>query len=198
MTVQKTEQYVQLIDITSNASALIERVARVCYKSWDNMTDNSNKAFIERLIKLKHFSMFEHAKATFFIKTNRAIANEITRHRMASYAQESTRYVGINKNDPFNVVTSLDLKDKNIENYFEHANQLYLYLINQGYKKQDAREVLPLNYETSLFLTANFRELRHMIELRTSKQAHPQIKELFEMIKTILIKEAPDFLWEKI
>lgn len=132
--------------------------------------------------------------------TNRAIANEIVRHRVASFAQESTRYCSYN-NDKFDnqitVIENNSLKN-NAEAYevwkktLLISEQAYLDLIRRGIKPEVARDILPLDLKTELIMSASLFEWDHFIKLRTSNGAHPQIKELVNNLKNEINKEYPN------
>ena len=86
------QQSVKLLWITENPEFQIERSSRLCYKSEDNMKPESSGEFCKKMKRLGHHAMIEHAVASFRIITDRGISHEIVRHRIASFAQESTRY----------------------------------------------------------------------------------------------------------
>lgn len=88
---------VTLLDITQNALQKIEAAGRTCYKSEDKITDESANSFVEAIMSKNHESVLEHAYASFRIVCDRGISHEIVRHRIASYSQESQRYVGYDK-----------------------------------------------------------------------------------------------------
>jgi thymidylate synthase (FAD) len=162
----------------------IERVGRVCYKSEDKITDNSAKKFVEMIIKNGHEAVIEHFNITVKFITDRGISHEIVRHRIASYAQESTRYVNYSKDkfgSEITVVkpTHISNYDESYDDWFEGckmAEESYFKLISDGCKPQTARSVLPTCTKTEIVMTTNLREWRHFLRLRTSKAAHPDIR----------------------
>lgn len=150
----------------------LEYIGRLAYKSEIKITEDSYKPFLGQIIKRGHLSVIEHAAVTVQIVLNRAIANEVVRHRIASYTQESTRYVdyckkGIQFIEYEGIEDILDLL-QGIENY---------YLTSKA-KPQTKRNALPLCLKTELFMTANLRSWRNVFELRTAKEAHPEMREL--------------------
>lgn len=186
------QQSVKLLSITPNAEKLIERSARTCYQSFDKMDKSSYQKLIRYLISVGHESVLEHAVATFRIITNRGISHEIVRHRLASYSQESTRYCAY-KND-IEVIVPHGLDEDSFLLWKElmlKIEETYHKLLSNGISPQNARDVLPTCLKTELIMTANFREWRHIIKLRTSKQAHPQIRELCSMILDELYSRCP-------
>lgn len=174
----------------------IEIAGRVCYQS-EPKGYPENEKFIRMIIKRGHESVLEHGSLTFKLRTNRAIANEIVRHRLASYSQESTRYV---KYDDIEFIPWIDPRGLKINHLYElevlYINMEFIYkkLIEDNFKPEDARDILPNATATTLVMTMNFRELRHFLKLRLDKAAHPQIRELAGMILEILIEKYPVFV----
>lgn len=166
----------------------IEIAGRVCYQSEPK---GDPEKFIRMIIKRGHESVLEHGSLTFKLRTNRAIANEIVRHRLASYSQESTRYV---KYDDIEFIPGEKLKDPNLENLLLSAELAYKLLLTTDFKPEEARDILPNATATTLVMTMNFRELRHFLKLRLDKAAHPQIRELAGMMLEILKEKYPVFV----
>lgn len=166
----------------------IEIAGRVCYQSEPK---GDSEKFIRMIIKRGHESVLEHGSLTFKIRTNRAIANEIVRHRLASYSQESTRYV---KYDDIEFIPGEKLIDPNLEELLSKAEFAYNFLTDYGLKPEEARDILPNATATTLVMTMNFRELRHFLKLRLDKAAHPQIRELAGMMLEILKDKYPVFV----
>ena len=179
----------------------IEKIARTCYKSEDKITEDSAKRMVKALIKNGHHAMLEHFSFTVKFVVDRAISLEIVRHRIASFAQESTRYCDYSK-DKFNkeitFIVPLFFKN-NLANYetwvnaCETAERDYFLLLANGAKPEEARTVLPNSLKTEICVTMNLREWRHFFELRAldkTGKAHPQMKEvtvpLLEELKTKL------------
>lgn len=162
----------------------IEKVGRVCYKSESNITDESADKFVSRIIRRGHEAVIEHFNITVKFTTDRGVSHEIVRHRIASYAQESTRYCNYSK-DKFSkeisVVKPVDLNcmDDAYLDWHEgciEAERAYFKLIGKGCKPQVARSVLPTCTKTEIMVTMNLREWRHFIKLRSSKVTHPDIR----------------------
>ncbi|NJB68777.1 thymidylate synthase (FAD) [Desulfobaculum xiamenense] len=164
----------------------IEAAGRVCYKSEDKITDGSAEAFIRRIIAGGHESVIEHASATVRFVCDRGVTHELVRHRLASYSQESTRYANYSR-DKFGreitVIRPLFWAEGTGEyrlwhEAMEHAERLYMQLVDAGAKAQEARSVLPNSLKTEIVMTANLREWRHVFRLRCDGPAHPQIREI--------------------
>ncbi len=164
----------------------LEIAGRTCYKSEDRITVDSARGFIERLLKSGHHSVIEHANITIRFICDRGVTHELVRHRLASYSQESTRYANYSK-DKFGreitVIKPLFWPEDSPEFEFwrsamEQAEKVYMQLIDIGARAEQARAVLPNSLKTEIVMTCNVREWRHVIALRCSKAAHPQIREI--------------------
>jgi len=158
----------------------IERCGRLCYKSGDKITSDSYIDFIKNIIKRGHLSVIEHSSVTALVICDRGVSHEIVRHRIGSYSQESTRYCKYNKEDI--EVIQPPIKDKVALAQWEaamiHAEQTYAKLILAKEPPEIARSVLPNALKTEIAITYNFREWLHFLEIRGSKRAHPQIREI--------------------
>lgn len=164
----------------------IELYGRVCYKSENNINENSADNFIKNIIKSGHESVIEHEKVTVRIICDRGVSHEIVRHRIASYSQESTRYCNYSKDKFQNELTFIRpcFWEINSELYriwtqqMQNAEECYIKLISLGAKPEQARSVLPNSLKTEIVVTMNLREWRHFFRLRTSERAHPQMREI--------------------
>lgn len=163
----------------------VEIAGRTCYKSEDKITDDSADQFVRMLIKRGHEAMCEHGSATVKFVTNRGVTHELVRHRVASFGQESTRYVKYDGNMEFIKPVWLDFNVPSTErDLFETqltcAENCYQSLID-NWRPEQAREVLPNALKTEIVVTANFREWRHIFNLRvvgTTGKPHPQMQAL--------------------
>lgn len=167
----------------------IERVARTCYKSEGKIKDGSARKMVACLIKSGHDAMLEHASVTVKFVVDRGISHELVRHRMASFAQESTRYCNYIKDDFGSEITFIIPKCLDGESaaydawksVMEYCEDAYFYLLNIGFMPQEARAVLPNSTKTEVVMTANLREWRHFFKLRalgTTGKPHPQMLEV--------------------
>ena len=173
----------------------LELCARTAYKSEDKITEDgeSAKRMIRHLIKSGHESTLEHGGMTVKFTVDRGVSHEIVRHRLASYTQESTRYCNYSKAKFGNEITVIDpapMLDPDDE--FEDiligyntwydacydAEKRYFEMLDKGCSPQEARSVLPNSLKTEVVMTANWREWRNVLKLRTAKDAHPQIREV--------------------
>ena len=161
----------------------IERIGRVCYKSEHRITSSSAAPFVRNIITRGHESVLEHISITVRFITDRAIANELVRHRIAAYSQESTRYC--NYKDKIEFIYPKNVSDKQLQLIMEAcacAATTYQALIADGATPEVARDVLPLCTKTELIATYNLREWRHILRLRTDKAAHPKMRELMQTL----------------
>ncbi len=183
---------IELIAITPDSQKLIEQAGRTCYLSFDKMDDNSQAGFIKRLIKIGHESPLEHAYATFRIKNcSRAMTHQLVRHRLMAVSQQSQRYCD-EEDFTYVVPESIppDLIDE-FHNDMQTIQEMYKKWRNKGLKKEDARFVLPNACTSEIVVSANFREWRHILTVRTEKGAQWEIRKAAKIIIEMLKKEAP-------
>lgn len=180
----------------------IERVARVCYKSEDKITPDgeSAKKLVGFLVKQGHEAMLEHSQLSVLFTCDRAVANELVRHRIASFAQESTRYCNYSKEKfgaEIQVIMPTFIKNADeptrtawTESMYSVEKQ-YMRLLEHGFRPEQARCVLPLCLKTEIVVTANYREWRNIFKLRTPVAAHPQMRELMCPLLKEIQKKIP-------
>lgn len=189
----------------------IERIGRVCYKSEGNITEDgeSAKKFVKMLINRGHEAMIEHSALSVKFTVDRGVSHEIVRHRIASFAQESTRYVNYSLDKFGNKINVIDIKDgisldnkmKNMDVStielviqewllaMEDAEKHYMKMMNLGATPQIARSVLPNSTKTEITITANYREWRNFFKLRVPTTAHPQMREVtIPLLRELKIK----------
>ena len=171
----------------------IERAGRTCYKSTDNMTDASAARFVSMLLKRGHESVIEHESASVLIVCDRGVSHVIVRHRIASYSQESTRYVNYGGTDIAFIKPPGMFREAAgaWESAMTFAERAYHVMLQNGASPQIARSVLPNSLKTELVMTANMREWRHFLRLRTAPAAHPQMREVALMIARELSARVP-------
>ena len=165
---------------------LIELAGRTCYKSHDLITPDSAKNFVEKIAQRGHESVIEHYNVTVRFICNRGFTHELVRHRLAAYSQESTRYCNYTKDKFGSEITvikpfEIDEGTKEYEIWktaMENAEKSYMEMVNNGSKPENARGVLPIDIKTEIVITTNLREWKHIFSLRTSKAAHPSMREL--------------------
>lgn len=180
----------------------LEAVARTCYKSENNITDNSAGPFIRRIIQSGHTAMIEHYSLSVRFIANRSFTHELVRHRIASFAQESQRYVNYTKEKfgseltfikpTFNDSVALGVWTKAMKD----AEASYFELINCGIKPQEARLVLPNSTKTEIVITANLREWRTIFSLRADKPADPAMRQLMIPLLADMKNQLPDIFFD--
>lgn len=165
---------------------MIERAGRVCYKSEDRISSDSTETFIRNIVKRGHESVLEHCSFSVRVICDRGVSHELVRHRIASFSQESTRYCNYSGDKFGSELTFIKpcfLEEGTGEfgswimamNFSEFA---YFDMLAEGCTPQQARSVLPNSLKTEVVMTANLREWRHFLKLRTAPAAHPQMREL--------------------
>lgn len=177
------EQSTEIMDKINGEEILkkIEFAGRTCYQSLDKIKLGSAALFVAGRIKAGHESILEHVSVTVKLITDRGVLAELTRHRMASYSVESTRYC--NYDDGLTVIrpvweygTSDEIKAIWTESMRDAEcayKELYYDLT-----PQEARSVLPMSTKTEIVMTANLREWRTIFRQRCDKAAHPQMRNL--------------------
>lgn len=178
----------------------IEKIGRVCYKSEGNITEDgeSAKKFVKMLISRDHQAMIEHSSLSIKFVVDRGVSHELVRHRIASFAQESTRYVNYSLDKFGNEINVIDINngiklDNKMKNMdadtisiiidewilaMNDAEKHYMKMIELGATPQIARSVLPNSTKTEITITANYREWRNFFKLRVPNTAHPQMREV--------------------
>jgi len=158
------------------------------------LTPEQIDGLLGQLISSGHLSPFEHASFTFVIDgISRACSHQLVRHRLASYTQQSQRYVSLKKLEyvtPPTIAAKPDLKPRYHE-AVQGAHKLYREMLDAGVPAEDARYVLPSAVETKLVMTMNARELIHASSLRLCLKAQWEIVDLFQRIKDEVERVAP-------
>jgi thymidylate synthase (FAD) len=176
---------------TPNGEKLVAKAANLCYsgKSIDDLneslTPEKQENIIEKVTASGHESVLEHISYSFLIEgISRACSHQLVRHRLASYSQQSQRYVNYAKNSsaiafvvPPGISENEDDKKFFLENCANDYNS-YINLVNKGYSLEDARYLLPNAASTRIMLTMNARELLHFFELRTCERAQWEIRDM--------------------
>ena len=181
----------------------IEVAGRTCYKSEEKISPDgeSAKRFVKMIIENGHEAMLEHSSLSVRFICSRGVSHEIVRHRLFSFAQESTRYCNYSKGKFGGECTFIVPPDQdwgvNTEEYEEASNldnpddvyaqwvwfyplmlaeKEYMKLLQLGWTPQQARDVLPNALKTEIVVTGNYREWRHFFKLRCDEKAHPHIR----------------------
>lgn len=168
----------------------IEQAGRICYKS-ENINDDFEvtKDFVANIIRNGHLSVLEHGYLTVKIVTDRGVSHELVRHRLASYSQESTRYCNYSKakfGEQLTFVRPTDMDFNTFHDYFipfcQTVEKTYMDILNNDCTAQIARAVLPNCLKTEVVMTANYREWRHILDIRCAPTAHPDMQTIMKLI----------------
>lgn len=195
------EQSHEILRMTPSPLELIESAGRVCYKSEDKICPGSAGPFVSKVSQVyKHESIIEHAVATVRFITDRGVTHELIRHRLASYSQESTRYVNYSHEKFGGELTFIRpvLFSPTCHAYavwkdaMQASEDYYFELLRATDSPQWARQVLPCSVKTEIVMTANFREWKHVFNLRCKDSAHPQIHLLLKPLQDQFINLYPE------
>jgi len=206
----KAKLKVILLTHTPDPEAAVAMAAKLCYSPSDveglkkKVGRKSQKDFVERLMKMGHMSPVEHVSFTFAVEgISRACSHQLVRHRLASYSQQSQRYVseeakGFDYIIPPSIQSDRELRDVFVR-FMDEAQQAYNLLIRKLNEKglkgeaanQDARFVLPNAAETKIMVTMNARELLHFFKVRCCNRAQWEIREMAELMLKSVKKAAP-------
>lgn len=176
----------------------LELAGRTCYKSEDKITAESAPKFIKMLKDRGHHAMLEHCFASVKFVCDRGVTHELVRHRLVSYAQESTRYCNYGKEKFGREIAVIEPPglDAEARRCWQRAcgcaEDEYKRLIDMGVSPQIARSVLPTCLKTEIWASANLREWMHIFKMRCAPDAHPQIRELMVQAKKIFAEAIPE------
>ena len=208
----ETKLKVILLRFTPNPEETVAMAAKLCYSPSDiealkdKIEAKDQKAFVEKLVKMGHMSPIEHPSFTFAIEgISRACSHQLVRHRLASYSQQSQRYVSARGQDatfdyivPPSIAQDKEAK-KIFENFMVDAQKVYDILIEKLNEKnikgesanQDARFILPNAAETKIMVTMNARELLHFFRQRCCNRAQWEIRHMAEKMLNLVKETAP-------
>lgn len=183
---------VELIAITPDCERIIEIAARTCYQSGDRMVPEKLGELLPKLIAMGHESPFEHAYATFRIsEVSRAMTHQLVRHRLLAISQKSQRYVSEGN---FEWVTPPSVPAERKAEYDSDMlaiRDMYKKWKDSGMKNEDARFVLPNACTTEMIVSANFREWRHVFNVRCHRRAQWEIRDVCLDMLAELNRHAP-------
>jgi thymidylate synthase (FAD) len=164
----------------------IERFARISHRAEEKQTDDTWFRFIKSVV-LDHgdWSVVEHAYSSVVFRVSRGVTHELVRHRLFSYTQESTRFVNGRKSYPdgLEFIRPINLPATpsvtvNFERSCQEAEDCYLGMLDANVRPQEARSVLPNALAATIAVTGNLRNWRHLFIMRTSKETHPDFKQV--------------------
>lgn len=193
--------HTELIASTPNAARVVAAAARLCYSPSAaseiliGLDSAKVESFLKKLRESGHLSPFEHASYTFAVDgISRVATHQLVRHRLASYSQQSQRYVGMSGGscvvppDVSNNPAALEI----FKRQADAAVECYNRLTEMGVPKEDARFILPHGFESRMVITMNARELHHFFELRLCRRAQWEIRELARQMFVLARKDSPE------
>lgn len=192
---------VTLLSHTPRPGDIVYQAARVCYSAsgiddlLESATTSDRLALVEKVLASGHHSVLEHVSFTFGIEgISRSCSHQLVRHRLASYSQQSQRYVKTSSD--MSVVTPESIRKHpeiaaRMHNTLHLVRELYHEMLLAGIPAEDARFVLPNAAETKLVMTMNARELWHFFELRCCRRAQWEIRALASQMRQLVVNEAP-------
>jgi len=207
--VEFKEQKVEFMENLSpvEMTKKIEQAGRTCYKSEGNVKKNTAEEFVRMIISNGHESVLEHGLLSVKLTTNRAIANELVRHRIASYSQESTRYVNYGKRNGFSFISQnyskISEENKNtvkdiLSQTMEIIEESYDLIFKLTKSTDIARDILPLGLSSDISVSMNLRSWRHFFKLRLEKVAHPMIRDLARKILDMFREKGYSIFFEDV
>jgi len=192
---------VELLQYNEQSEFIVSTAAKLCYSASDikslksKIEKESQKDFIANIAEMGHLSVFEHISFTFAVEgVSRALTHQLVRHRVASYSQQSQRYVksvdGFNHIIPNTIKSNTQAKEK-FDNLMKEISLCYDELLGLGIPAEDARYVLPNAAETKIIITMNARELLHFFSVRSCNRAQWEIRELSDKMLSLVYNVAP-------
>jgi len=179
---------VKLLNHTPDAEIQIARVAKLCYSAstieelFKKIDARECGVFVKKLISMGHDSLLEHVNFSFGVEgISRVTSHQLVRHRLASYSQQSQRYVNLSNTFDYIVPKSIQGNRPAYEEYtrlMEVVHKIYKALLNNEIPAEDARYILPNATETKVFITMNARTLLHFFKVRCCNRAQHEIRNM--------------------
>lgn len=198
---------VKLVNYTPNPEETVYLAAKTCWKwiepeelpSYFKVSKEERKRLIQKLIRLGHHSVLEHASFTFFIQgLTRVVTHQLVRHRIASYSQLGGRHL---KEPPLMAIPEEvylleDVEagkkaEEIISDVYEKSRETFKKLIELGLSIESARYVLPQGQMAQILVTMNARELRHFFKLRVSEEAQSETRWVAAIMLKLCYEVAP-------
>ncbi|MBR4180823.1 MAG: FAD-dependent thymidylate synthase [Candidatus Methanomethylophilaceae archaeon] len=188
---------VMLLACTQNADAICAAAGNSCYSSKpasEIVEDIDSEKVLSRIVGMGHHSVIEHAVFTFSVEgVSRALTHQLVRHRMASFSQQSQRYVSLT--EPTYVTPHTIEGNPEAEKRFEETMdsiwKAYRDLEEMGIPAEDARYLLPNGCTTNITITMNARELLHFFSLRCCNRAQWEIREMADRMLELCMEVSP-------
>lgn len=178
----------------------IERACRTCYRSEGLITEDSYKNLLKNCLNKGHESVLEHEKITVRMRCDIGVYKDLTRHRFGSFSIESTRYCNYGKDKFENEITfikpcNID-EDSDLYAYWKHSMERiemnYIHMSNNRATPDQMRMILPHSTAAEVTMTANIREWKHILDLRTKKMTHPAVRQLLIPLLLMFKQEMPE------
>lgn len=191
---------IELLTHTPEPELVVAAAARLCYSNSSigallEKSRNEREAFLEKITSLGHLSVLEHVSFSFGVEgISRACSHQLVRHRLASYSQQSQRYVSHSKRfsavTPDSIADSPDLAER-YQQILDEIHGFYAEMLESGIPAEDARFILPNAATTKIIVTMNGRELLHFFSLRCCHRAQWEIRELAKQMLQLVKPLAP-------
>ena len=177
----------------------IERACRTCYRSESKMSEDSYKNLLKNCITRGHESVLEHEKITVRLYCDIGVYKDLTRHRFGSFSIESTRYCSYDKDKYGNEIKCINpsyIEDEEIYNVWKKAmeemEKNYMKMKELNATTDMCRLILPHSTAAEVTMTANIREWKHILELRTTAHVHPAIRQLLIPLLKYFKEQMPE------
>ena len=191
---------VRLLTFTPDPEQVVAAAARLCYSDASiaellGQAPEQADGLLSKIMKLGHFSVLEHVSFTFGIEDiSRSCSHQLVRHRIASFSQQSQRYVSHERS--FAVITPATIREHQellarFDTHMQDTHELYSDLLNAGVPAEDARFVLPNAAATKLVMTMNARELHHFFALRCCRRSQWEIQAMAREMLRLVRQAAP-------
>jgi thymidylate synthase (FAD) len=190
-----------LLRFTEKPETMVAVAARLCYSPvgvselLEEMGEEDINKLVRFVIKSGHLSTTEHISFTFAIEgVSRALTHQLVRHRVASYNQQSQRYVSFKDNFEYIIPPQVEEDNDIREEYdglIKDAHDLYKKFLDKGIEAEDARYLLPNASETKIIVTMNGRELLHFFTVRCCNRAQWEIRKMATTMLKLVKKTAP-------
>lgn len=177
---------VELISWTNDPIGTCAKAASMCYDS------EPSRRIVKGCIQTNHTSVLEHCSFVFKITgVSRALLAQITRHRMASFSVQSQRYCSYDEGDIEFVSPACD-KTGWVQNVGDYTVQAYREMLNEGWKAEDARSVLPNAMPTNMVVTMNLRAMMNFMNERLCSNAQKEIRDCANLMKKCILNDCTD------
>jgi len=177
----------------------LERACRTCYRSEELVAPGSAEKLLKNCINRGHESILEHEKISIRMTCDIGVYKDLTRHRFASFSIESTRYCNYSKDKFGNEIKFIQPcnidEDSDLYAFWQHTMERiemnYIHMANNGATPDQMRMILPHSTAAEVTMTANIREWKHILDLRTKKMTHPAVQQVMIPLLLKLQEDMP-------